>query len=108
MQRRINELKSINTARASFGSAIKYPMNLIEERFKRLKLDGRPVEVNSYPGDDTLKVLTETLVDFDPDFDPNIRSKSQISKMPQIAEFLASPEHFRLSDYTLQYILCGK
>ena len=108
MQRQINELKSIDTARVYFGAAMKYPMNLVEERFKRLNMDGRPVEVIPYPGDNTLKLLTDVLVYFDPVFDPNIRSKSQISKMPQIAELIASPEHFGLSDYTLQYRLCGK
>ena len=102
MQRRINELKNINTARASFDAAMKYPMNLVEERFKRLNMDGRLVEFILYPGDNTLKVLTDTLIEFDPAFDPHIRSKSQIRKMPQIAELLASPEHCLLSDYTIQ------
>ena len=87
---------------------MKYPMNLVEERFKRLNMDGRPVEFIPYPGDKALKVLTDALVQFDAAFDPNIRSKSQISKMPRIEELLASPEHCRLSDYTLQYRLCGK
>ena len=107
-QRRINELKSRNTEWASFAAAMKYPLNFVEERFKRLKLDGRPVGVIPYPVDDTFKVLTDALVEFDPAFDPNIRSKSQISKMSRNEKFLASPENFRLSEYTLQYILCGK
>ena len=55
-----------------------------------------------------MKVLTDALVEFDPDFYPNTRSKSQIRKIPKIEELLSSPEHFRLSDYTLHYILCGK
>ena len=94
--------------RESFVAAMKYPMNLVKERFKYLNLDGRPVEVISYPVDNTLEVLTDALVEFDPAFDPNIRFKFQISKMPQISEVLASLEHFRLSDCTLQYRLCEK
>ena len=62
MQRQINELKSRDTARVSFDAAMKYPMNLVEERFKRLNMDGKPVEVIPYPGDNALKVLTDTLV----------------------------------------------
>ena len=108
LQRQINELNSINTARAYVDADMKYPTNLVEERFNRLNMDGIPVEVIPYPGENTLKLLTDTLVEFDPAFDPNIRSKYQISKMPRIAELLASPEHCRLSDYTLQYRLCGK
>ena len=49
-------------------------------------MDGRPVEVIPYPVDNTLKVLTDGIVEFDPVFDPNIISKSQISKIPQILE----------------------
>ena len=108
MQLQINESKSRNTAWTSFDAAIKYPINLFEERVKRLRLDGLQVEVITYPGDDTLKVLTDVLVDFDPDFDSKIRSNSQIRKMPQIAEFVSILEHFRLSNYTLQCRLCGK
>ena len=77
-------------------------MNFFDERFKHLKLDGQPVEFIPYPEYNTLKLLTDALVDFDLYFDPNIRIKSQIIKMPLIAEFIASPEHHRLSEYTLQ------
>ena len=61
---------------------MKYPTNLVEDRFNRLNIYGRPVEVIPYHGDNTLKLLTDTLVEFDPAFDPNIRSKYQIRKMP--------------------------
>ena len=51
---------------------MKYPINLVEERFERLNLDGRPVEFIPYPGDNDLKVLIDAIVEFDYDFDPNI------------------------------------
>ena len=35
-----------------------------------------------------MNVFTNALVKFDPDFDPNIRSKSQIFKNPIIEELL--------------------
>ena len=108
LEHRINELKSRSTARALFDAAMDYPMDLVKTRFASLKLDGRPVEVIPYPRDDSLKVLTDAVLDFDPDFDPNIKSKYQMSKMPLIEEFLASPEYCRLTDYTLQFRLCRK
>ena len=40
--------------RASLDAAMKYPMNFIEDWFKRLKLDGQPVEVIPYHIDNTL------------------------------------------------------
>ena len=69
---------------ASFDAAMDYPMDLVKTRFASLNLDGRPVEVIPYPRDDTLKVLTDALLDFDPNFDTNIKSKSQMSKIPII------------------------
>ena len=47
LQRQINELKSRDTVRVSFDAAMKYPMNLVEERFKHLNMDGRQVKVIS-------------------------------------------------------------
>ena len=88
MQRRINELKSINNARAYFDAAMKYPMNLVEERFKRLNMDDMPVEVILYSGDNTLKVFADTLIEFDPAFDTNIRSKYQIRKCHKLWNYL--------------------
>ena len=108
MEHRINELKSRNTARASFDADMDYPMDLVKTRFASLNLDGQPVEVIPYPRDNSLKLLTDALLDFEPDFDPNIKSKSHMSKMLLIEEFLASLEHCRLTDYTLQFRLCGK
>ena len=97
LEHQINELNSRNTAWASFDTAMEYPMDLVKTRFASLKLDGRPVEVFPYPRGNSLKALTDALLDFYPDFDPNIKSKSQMIKMTLIEEFLASPEHYRLT-----------
>ena len=73
MEHRINELKSRNTARASFDADMEYPMDLVKTRFASMNLDGQPVEVIPYPRDDSLKVLIDILLDFDPDFYSNIK-----------------------------------
>ena len=59
-------LKSRDTVRVSFDASMKDPMNFVEERFKHLNMYGRPVEVIPYPGDNTLKVLTDAFVEFEP------------------------------------------
>ena len=41
---------------------MKCPMNLVEEMFKKLNIDGQPVELIPYPGEDALKVLIDALV----------------------------------------------
>ena len=83
-------------------------MYLVEGRIKKLNLYGRLVGLIPYPRGDALKLFTHALVEFYPAFDPNLRSKSQMKKMPIITEFLTSSGNFRLTDYTLEYILCGK
>ena len=93
---------------ASFDAGMENLMDLVKIRISSLKLDGQPVEVIPYPRDNILKVLTNTLLDFEPDFDPNIKSKSQMSKMTLIEELIAISEHCRLTDYTHQFRLCGK
>ena len=59
-------------------------MDLVKTRFASLKLDGRPVEIIPYSRDNSFKLLTDKILDFDPDFDPNIKIKSQMSNMPLI------------------------
>ena len=84
MEHRINELKIRNTAQVSFDNTMDYPTILVKTRFASLKLDSRPVEVIPYLRDDSLKVLTDALLYFTPDFDPNMKIKSRMSKMPSI------------------------
>ena len=81
LEHRINELNSRNTVQLSFDSDMYYPMDLFKTSFISLKLDDRPVEFIPYLRDNSLKVFTDALLDFDSDFDPNIKSKYQISKM---------------------------
>ena len=108
MEHLIDELNSINTSWASFDADMDYTMDLVKTRFASLKMDGRPVEVIPYPRNNSLKVLTNALLYLEPDFDPGMKRKSQLRRMLLIKEFLAKPEHFCLTDYTLQFRLCGK
>ena len=55
-----------------------------------------------------MNVLTDELVNFDPAFNPNLISKSQMNKIPRIAEYLTIFDHFCLTDCILKYILCRK
>ena len=103
----IVELKERKTARECFDGALDYPLKIVEERFKSLNIDGRQVEVKPYPKEAEVKVLTDALRAFDPSYDPEKRSKSGLQQMKNIAEFMNSPEHCRISEYTLEYRLCG-
>ena len=60
----------------------------------------------TYPKIDGLEILYDKLKECDPDYDPNIRSKSNLKKMSLLMEFLSCPKHF--SGYMLEYHLCGE
>ena len=100
-------MKERKTARECFDGALDYPLKIVEESFKSLNIDGRQVEVKPYPKEAEVKVLTDALRAFDPSYDPEKQSKSGLQQMKNIAEFMNIPEHCRISEYTLEYRLCG-
>jgi hypothetical protein len=79
----------------------------VTERFKSLDIDGRNIEVRKWPDEQDVDVLTDVLQIYDPDFSKDIRSKAQLHRMPIIKDFLSSKEHFRETDYCLEFKLCG-
>ena len=45
---------------------------------------------------------------FDSRYDPDTITKSQLHNMPAISNFISSADHFRITEYTLEYRICGK
>lgn len=104
----LEDLKERPTEHEAFMAASDYPKQILEDRFKLLDLDGRPVTVIPYATENNCKIITDALKSFDPGFDISYRSRSNISKVPFIAEFFNSPYHCRVTPYTLEFRLCGK
>ena len=104
----ITELKSRNTAHEEYRLAIEDPLKTVEDRFKRLKLDARPVEVSDYARKEDVQILVDALTAFDLGYDLSIRSKTQLSKVPHIKAFLESPDHYRITPFTFEYRICGE
>ena len=102
------ELKSRNTAHQEYRQATKHPQKIVEERFKRLELDGRPVVVSEYDGPDDVQILVDALSAYDPGYNASIRSKTQLGKVPHIKAFLESSDHCRMTPFTLEYKLCRR
>ena len=103
----LSDLKDRPSAEASFMSAMTYPKRQVEDRLRNLTLDGRPVEVMEYPTKEQCAPITDALKAFDPDFDENYKSWSQMNKMPLLQEVFACPLHCRRTDYSLEFRLCG-
>lgn len=101
------ELKAQRPAREEYANSMDYPIDIIKQRFGRLDLDGRPVEVMKYAEERDVQILIDALTDFDPDYSVDHRSKTQLKKMPIIARFLSCPNHCRTTDFTFELRMCG-
>ena len=101
------ELEARTTAKVAFSKAMAPSMDTVTDRFKSLDIDGRNIEVRKWPNRQDVELLTDVLQNYDPNFSRDIRSKAQLNRMPIIKDFLSSKEHFRETDYCLEFKLCG-
>ncbi|KAL7528721.1 hypothetical protein ACHAWF_008133 [Thalassiosira exigua] len=83
-----------------------YPRKIIEDRFSKLDLDGRPVVVLPFVKDTS--VVTDALQKLDECYDPSYSSMSQLNKMPVISKLLNDSNHCRRTPYSLEFRLCGE
>jgi hypothetical protein len=102
------ELKSRPTAKEAFIKSIAHPINIVQERFRGLQLDGRNVAVKEHPTDKDVKALETALRAFDPDDDPAIRNMAGLKKMSMLHELLNDKRHVQRTEYTFEIIICGK
>jgi len=101
----LNELKSHQTARSAFAQAMKYPVEVLEERFSKVTLDGKPGKVIPWSSDAEEQEIYDLLKRIDSGFDPSIRSWGQFkSKMPILYEFFK--KHVRHHDYLTEWTIC--
>ncbi|OEU10421.1 hypothetical protein FRACYDRAFT_247516 [Fragilariopsis cylindrus CCMP1102] len=103
----LDELEARTTAKVAFSKAIAPSMDIVTDRFKSLDIDGRNIEVRKWPNLQDVELLTDVLQNYDPNFSRDIRSKAQLNRMPIIEDFLSSKEHFRETDYCLEFKLYG-
>ena len=103
----LDDLEGQRPAREEYANSMDYPIGIIKERFSRLDLDGRPVEVMKYAEERDVQILIDALTDFDPAYSVDHRSKTQLKKMPIIARFLSCPNHCRTTEFTFELRMCG-
>ena len=84
-----------------------YPNKILEQRFIRLEIEGRCVEVMEYATKDHVQIFLDELSNFDPDFSINYHTKPQIRNMPITNSFLTSTEHCRITEFTFELMMCG-
>ncbi len=104
----LNELKSRRSAAELFISAMEYPKKQLENRTRLGSIDGRSIGVIPWATAAQVLNLHEKIRSFDSKYSPDFRNKNQLRKMPIISEFFDSPDHCRVTEFTLEFRLCGK
>lgn len=95
-----------NDLREEWRKAMNVPIQQIASRFKYLDIGGRPVVVDEKCTDDDVGSLHSILKKIDQQYNPEIRSTSQLRKMPKLQTFMN--EHFVITPYSLSIQKCGK
>jgi hypothetical protein len=104
----LDELEARKTSKEAFSDAIQPCIDAVTERFSNLDIDGRNIEVRQWPKDEDLKLLTEELLRYDPNFSREIKSRALLGKMPFIKEFMSCEKHYRETSYCIEFKLCGE
>ena len=69
-------MKERSSAHDAFTAAMDHPVKILEDRFGKLELEGRPVVVMPYASSDDCSIITDALKKFDGDYNPDYTSKS--------------------------------
>ena len=82
--------------------------NIISERMSSMKLGERHVIMTEYPTDEKVQILHDVLKKYDPEYDESIRSKARQSKMGKINRFFRCPKHSKITNWGMEFKLCGE
>ena len=92
----------------AFQNTTSPPISAVEERFRKLNIDGCPIEIRKYPEEADTKVLMDALLGCGYVYRQDIQSKAELNNMPLINEFLSRKDHFRETPYRIKFQVCGK
>ena len=105
---RIQVLILRSTTLERFCKSLSHPLKMMKDQFKQLNLENSPVQVMSYDNPLNIVELTDALTDFDPDYDPEASKKTHFNKISLINDFTKSSDHYRITEYTFEYLIHGK
>ena len=78
----------------SFKNSMAPPIDVVEDIFRSLNIDGNPIEVRKYSKEAYPKVLMDALLCFDYGYRYYIKSKAELKNMHLLHEFLLSKDYF--------------
>ena len=85
-----DEVKIRPSGRKDYGSAMAVPIEQISNRFVRIYVYLRPVQNHAWPILESVNGLHEVLKAYDKDYDPNIWTMIQLSRMSNLKWLLES------------------
>ena len=83
-------MKNRTRGRKAYGSVMDVPIENFSNPPKSLSVDGRPVQNNAWTSLESVNAFHEVLRAYDKDYDPNIRTMSQLSRMNNLKRLLES------------------
>ena len=108
MGKSLEELESMPTADKLYMKVIEVKIEQIGERMKSTKIGERNFEVNKYPTKEDAQILKNSMREYDPKYDESIREKNKQIKMKRIYRMLRCPKNTKISDYSLEFKMCGE
>lgn len=92
--------------REGWAASMKDVMDVIADRFTRLELKGKPVQVSNVAEKAVIEELHQSLRDLDPSYNPKYRLNSDLSKMKVLEKYFSDPAHIFDSTYLLSMVDC--
>ena len=108
MGKSLEELEIIPTADNLYMKLIEGNIEKIGERMTSMNLGERNIEVTKYPTKADAQLLHNAMREYEPEYDESIREKNKQSKMKRIDRMLRCQKHTKISDYSLEFKLCGE
>ena len=95
------------TADKLYMKLIEGNIDQIVERMNSMKLGDINFEVTKYPTKADARLLHNAMGYYKLKYEKSIREKKKQSKMNRIDRMLYYPKHTKISDYSLEFKMCG-
>ena len=108
MEKSMEDLESMPITDKMYTKVIEGNIKQIGDRMKSMKLGDRNVEVTKYPTKADAHLLKNVIREYDQKYDESILEKKKQIKMKIIDQMLRFPKHTKISDYSLEFNMCGE
>ena len=98
-------MKSRPSGRKAYYSTMVVPIEQVANQFGRLSVDEGPMQNHAWPSLEIVNVLHELIRAYDKDYEPNVLTRSQLSRIPNLKQLLES-YHVQELEYYFEIWKC--